>query len=1022
MDPAGLLISIATIACTLDELSQSYNSATNTLSLIRAQVKVLETGTQRIQEWLHFTDPQSKMQVHASLRDAVGTVDSSLQRLHEDIVDITHTGPKTSKLLGSTGTDQWMKTKFIYNESRLRSHLTDVRECASLLHFTLNVCQLPIGQGAELEVRELGKGAKALKRAQTSSRRQRRSLIEETSTEGADERSEDYDAFMKQVMDAEAELPDEEPAPPPYAPVPPPMSRFASASSVMTAKSAMPSPLHLRSRESTEQDVTATTGGAVQKQGAPELPDEPEFPDDDVGVAMSTPQKPTTSAPGHVNSADYFGGQSKDPRAFEPAIQDNKEPVIAGHSIRKVPPTNQERHTVYAGSSTAPATRTVTRQPPSRPSVSGSSSSASSVDRSASSSRLQGASSTERTSSERAFTASPAASTQSLLDKGRPVTQRLSSLHINDSQHTSPEQKPPRTNSDGSPRHASISSCTPPLMGSRSRKNTSKSSLLEDPTPHIVRLAREARAAELGEQIKQGVNVNEVDSRTGRTAVMEAIRGRAWPATRLLMQNGARLHLRDVNGHTALHHAAIEGDAAICQQMLDSGASAEEGDKEGLTPLDLAARNGHTEAVLCLIRGAKSDTSRDAHLVRGFLEAIKSGNVATVQAFLTAGEVKPKKIKESWKPAAFAAQSGSLPMLNMVLTQKLSLKERNPAGWTPLHYAARYDQTSMVHKLLELKVSWKAQTKKAEETALHIAAAHGHSASALALVAHKDANVIMKDTDNIEPIHHAFRSGDIRLTAALLEKGAKLHGTTKYGWKPVHLAAAYGHESLLAECVTRGVSIEEKLMTPAFKPEKRTNAAARRGYWAEIRWPHSGARPLHLALEFGHLDVARVLIAGGAKIDEGDSRAWRPLHHAAFACLPEMVELLLDKGAANDACTVDGHNARTLGFRKCGLDVDQRRRFKVVDLLETALASRKKSKLGSLTSFMNSNTGPSRTATQRNLCWHTAQMAENLYYRGSAGVDVDDAVSLDGSSISVTSGSLASDELTQASQNHGYKT
>lgn len=142
MDPAGLLISIASIAYTLDELSESYNAASGTLALIKTQIKILETGTQRIQEWLHFTDPTSVGQVRASLADAIGTVNDALHRLQEDVENVTHTGAKTAKFLGRTASDQWVKTKFVYSEGRMRKHLTDVRECASLMHFTLNVCQL----------------------------------------------------------------------------------------------------------------------------------------------------------------------------------------------------------------------------------------------------------------------------------------------------------------------------------------------------------------------------------------------------------------------------------------------------------------------------------------------------------------------------------------------------------------------------------------------------------------------------------------------------------------------------------------------------------------------------------------------------------------------------------------------------------------------------------------------------------------------------------------------------------------
>ena len=136
------MLSIATIVYTLDELSTSYNTASTTLSLIRSQIKVIETGATRIQEWLWYTDPTSQMVVMSSLRDAIATVNSSLQRLQGDITEITHTGPKTARLLGRTASDQWVKTKFAYNEARMRKHLTDVRECASLMYFTLNVCQL----------------------------------------------------------------------------------------------------------------------------------------------------------------------------------------------------------------------------------------------------------------------------------------------------------------------------------------------------------------------------------------------------------------------------------------------------------------------------------------------------------------------------------------------------------------------------------------------------------------------------------------------------------------------------------------------------------------------------------------------------------------------------------------------------------------------------------------------------------------------------------------------------------------
>ncbi|KAI7152825.1 hypothetical protein KC349_g8747 [Hortaea werneckii] len=999
MDPAGLLISIATIAHTLEELSESYSGTSDTLSTLKTQIKILETGTQRIQEWLHFTDPGSQMKVHGSLRDAVATVDSSLRRLHEDLTSL---GSTSGQPLDGQGHRRDAKAKFAYNESRMQRHLTDVRECSSLMHFTLNVCQLPSDSGADQEVHELEMGAKALQRAQTSARHQRQALVQETIQNGSAQRSEDYGAFMKQVMDAEMELPEDEPSRPTSILPPAPITRLASAESVMTAESAIPSPLKPAERQSRSQHSPPMVRKPTRPVVQTPLPDEPDFFDDDVGMAMSTPASEATPAPQSAHSEDYFHSRPVTPQSMAPVIKDDKEIVSVASPAPTVPQRHPERRTVYAGSDTAPATRPMRRQSPSRPSTSGSLSSASYLGPAPSSSTPRATPSTERSTPDRGLTDSPADSGYSLSEKARPPSQRLSSMRIQEEMNGRVTSQSVRSSSESIPMYSSFSANIPSRPQTRPRRDTAKSSLADETSPDIVTLAREARVVELENYIKQGADINEADPRTGCTALMEASRSRLAATARLLIQLGAQVQARDVDGNTALHLAAIQGDEQACQILLGAGAAAEDSNQRGFTPLELAARNGHTEAVLRLIKGSRAGVERENNLVKGFFEGVRSGDVPTAQAFITAGGVNPRNIRESWKPTAFAAQSGSLPMLNLMLMQKCSLKERNPAGWTPLHHAARYDQTSMVHKLLDLKVPWKTQTKKAEETALHIAAAHGNTSAAVALAAHKDTNVKIRDVDDLEPIHHAFRHGDVRLTAALLERGAKLHGTTKYGWKPVHLAAAYGHESLLAECITRGVSVEEKLMTPAFKPEKRTNAAARRGYWGEIRWPHSGARPLHLALEFGHTDVARVLIAGGVKIDEGDSRAWRPLHYATFGCLPEMIDLLLRRGVTVDAKTIDGHSALTLGFREYGLSADQSTRMKAVKLLEAAFASQKGSK-------PPAGPSPSRTATQRNHYWHTAQMAESIYLSKPSSSD-DDAQSYESSSVGTTSGSIGSDE------------
>jgi len=605
---------------------------------------------------------------------------------------------------------------------------------------------------------------------------------------------------------------------------------------------------------------------------------------------------------------------------------------------------------------------------------------------------------------------SPTDSAYSVMEKLTPLTHSLSSLNANEYLNVELDQPQVQPYLDDPPVYSLRSA--PPIPSSSRRepaevialrqRHAQTLSSIQSGNTLLFQLVKENRVNEIQKMLEDGYNVNEMDDRTGRTVIMEASRLRRFEACRVLLQSGARLHLKDSNGDSCLHLAASEGDAEITQMLLDFGALSQDCNKDGRTPLELAAAGGHTETVLRLVNIIPSRKPNDATLVKAFLEAVKTGDVNTAQIFLTA-DVRPKKIKEPWKSTAYAAQSGSLPMMDLMLAQKCNVRWRSPAGWTPLHFAASHGHQPMVEKLLALRLSGKAETKKTKETPLHLATVHGHTGTAMALLARKDAPANVKDAESQEPIHHAVRNGDIKLMAALIEEGAKLSNANKYGWKAIHLAAAYGHVSLLAECMTRGVNIEEKLVAPSFKPEKRTNAAAKRGFWAEIRWPHAGARPLHLALEFAHDDVATMLISGAAKVDEADSRGWRPLHHAAFACRTEMVRLLLQKGATPDAKTDDGHTPATLGFREYGLTADHNQRMSILEMLQIAMANQKRSKIRSLKSFMNPGSSQSKTAAQRNLAWHTAQLAEALYQTSDAAEGEDDEYSMDYTEVSVPS-------------------
>lgn len=1049
MDPAGTLISIATIAVIVDELLESYKDAPRVLSSIRTQIKILEAGVQRIQEWLHFTEPTSKAHVLSSLHDATATVDASIGSLKDDLDAITNTGPKTQKILGRQGSDKWTQAKFTYNEGRLRKHLTDMRECVSLMHFTLTVCQLPLGQAADREIKELGIGARTLSRAHKSTRSQRRPLIAHAESQDAASSSADYHAFLQAILDAEKDLPED----------------VASDIVVDPHDSSVSHSDHLNgpdrtdSRNDDRPDLVPSTdkpapravgGGDVGDRLKKDArPDELFLPTSD----SLTDMIPQPARPTALQRSNISHPASNGPSAYQRPLQSDDS--IPGSHPGAAPPTSdmpvrrpvrRPKDSVRQAPESPELERSQTRSPPEsevsdwplpspgpsttrkpitrKPLRQGSSQHIASLVRVPSTPMAYA-------SEKVILAASDAVSTETLTsiadsaERGSVASPPHQATWSSDSSIGRAVDTPDSSNSDWPPPYRSMTSATAgadapqPLVGDRKdtpRANASDEGASVDQhgltlersgtgtdltfDPVLMRAVREDRADIVLALMDQGVDVNGVDAVTQRTALLEGAHLSRHEICRYLLDARSQLDHQDASGSTALHLAAANGDSVICRMLFDAGAQLEIYDSAGRTPLLAAAEAGKSDVVISLLQRTPTGKANDPEILKGFYQAVKSGNVRSAQAFLTKG-IKLKKVTENpWKAAAYAAMSGNIQMLDLVFRENASLRYRSPDGWTPLHFAARYGHHAMAERLLNMKVQWKAQTKKQRETALHLAIAARHELTVNVLLAHKDADVTISDADGQQPLHHAIRQGNQRLVSDLLAAGAKLKSQNEYGWKPVHLAAAYGHTDLLMEFITHGVNPNEPLSSPSFKPGKKTNEAARRGYWAEIRWPHEEARPLHLAIEFGHPQVVKILAAAGADVSQPDKARWRPLHYAAFHCQPDVLQLLLDKGASPHATTVDGNTPLALGFREHGLQASSGDKIRIQQLLEAAEATQEKSGLKQMMSFKLS--GPSnRTAKERNQCWYTAGTAESLYKDQEA---VDDGLEEDGVSSHGSSG------------------
>ena len=117
---------------------------------------------------------------------------------------------------------------------------------------------------------------------------------------------------------------------------------------------------------------------------------------------------------------------------------------------------------------------------------------------------------------------------------------------------------------------------------------------------------------------------------------------------------------RDRDGMTPLHWAEREGHKDMAELLLANKAEVNAKDKKSWTPLHYAAAYGHKEAAQVLL-----------------------ANKAEVNA----------KDKKGMTPLHWAEQEGHKDMAELLLANKAEVNAKDKNGWTPLHYASAYGYT-----------------------------------------------------------------------------------------------------------------------------------------------------------------------------------------------------------------------------------------------------------------------------------------------------------------------------------------
>ena len=183
---------------------------------------------------------------------------------------------------------------------------------------------------------------------------------------------------------------------------------------------------------------------------------------------------------------------------------------------------------------------------------------------------------------------------------------------------------------------------------------------------------------------------------------------------------------------------------------------------DGVTPLHLAALNGHFETCAFIIKLVTNSNPKD-----------KNGNT----------------------PLHGAAKRGHLQIYKLIMKYLVDKNPANNVGWTPLHVASSSNQLEAI-KLIMCHVQNKNPESIRGFTPLQVAIELGHLEVVKLFVGHLDVKIL--GDDSYTSLHSAAKYCNPAISKLLIENSKVNSPTGRNGWTPLDYAAINGHFAICA--------------------------------------------------------------------------------------------------------------------------------------------------------------------------------------------------------------------------------
>lgn len=306
----------------------------------------------------------------------------------------------------------------------------------------------------------------------------------------------------------------------------------------------------------------------------------------------------------------------------------------------------------------------------------------------------------------------------------------------------------------------------------------------------------------------------------------------------------------------------IVAAARVALLLMAIGVTAAAAD----TRLADAAATGDVAAVRALLAQKADVNAPDVQGTPALHAAVRIDNVEIVRLLLAAGADATLPNRYGVTPLVLATNNGRAPLMQLLLDAGADPNAVDPAGETMLMLAARVGVLEAVQLLIDRGAVVDARDKTYQQTALMVAVREDHPA----------------------------------VVKALIDQGADVNARTRTGqtpnWVLPNSVPGFGH----------GVGIVRGGLPP-------------RG----SRQPIPGTlSPLLYAARDGRLEIARLLVAAGADVNQTDANAITPLISAIVNNRVDVARFLIDSGADIHGADWYGRTPLWAAVETRNMDVD----------------------------------------------------------------------------------------------------